>query len=214
MVAAGCLMRQCWPSCGAARRLTWSIGCGEGRFCRLAQAEGLTTTGIDPTPALLDHARDLDPDGTYLRASAEALPLPDESCDLAVFYLTLIDIPDARRALAEATRILRPGAHLLIANLSSFMTAANHDGFSRRPDHSADIHFRNYLKEQVYETAWRGIRIQNWHRPTAFYMRALPENGLTLTHFDEPASTCPDPDQQARYNHVAYFTLMEWQKPA
>ena len=165
------------------------IGCSEGRFCRLAQAEGLTTTGIDPTPDLLDHASNLAPDGTYLRASAEALPLPDESCDLAVFYLTLIDIPDARRALAEDTRILRTAAHLLIANLSSFMTAANHDGFSRRPDHSADIHFRNYLKEQVYETAWRGIRLQNWHRPTAFYMRALLENGLTLTHFDEPAST-------------------------
>ena len=37
------------------------VGCGEGRFCRMLKAAGVTATGIDPTQALLDVARRRDP---------------------------------------------------------------------------------------------------------------------------------------------------------
>ncbi len=189
------------------------IGCGEGRFCRMARDRGVKTTGIDPTEALLEQARALDPGGSYHKAVAEKLPLPEHSTDLVVFYLTFIDIPDIASAISEATRVLRPGGRILIANLSSFITAAQHDGWTRHEDGSGSVHFRKYLEESVYWTHWRGIRIQNWHRPTAFYMRLLLDAGLHLTHFDEPPSTHPDDEIRKRYNNVAYFTLMEWQKP-
>ncbi|MEO0603052.1 MAG: class I SAM-dependent methyltransferase, partial [Myxococcota bacterium] len=45
------------------------IGCGEGRFCRMMQAKGLTTIGIDPTEDLIEAARSRDPAGTYQIAS-------------------------------------------------------------------------------------------------------------------------------------------------
>lgn len=189
------------------------IGCGEGRFCRLAQAEGLATIGIDPTEALLARARAADPEGDYRRARAEALPLPDASTDLAVFYLTFIDIPDIQSAIAEATRILRPGGRLLAANLAGFMTAARHDGWQRQSDNSALLHLKGYLEEDSYWTQWRGIRIRNWHRPPSFYFKALLGAGLTLTHYDEPRSTHPDPARAAFHDEVAWLTLMEWQKP-
>ena len=32
------------------------LGCGEGRFCRLAAALGARVVGIDPTAALIAHA--------------------------------------------------------------------------------------------------------------------------------------------------------------
>jgi 2-polyprenyl-3-methyl-5-hydroxy-6-metoxy-1,4-benzoquinol methylase len=38
------------------------VGCGEGRFCRMLQAAGISTVGIDPTEELLHQARRPRPD--------------------------------------------------------------------------------------------------------------------------------------------------------
>ncbi len=196
----------------AAPQNMLDIGCGEGRFCRKMHPLGIAPTGIDPTPEFIAHAQNCDPEGRYIKAEAEDLPFADASFDIAVFYLTLIDIPDFRTAIQEATRVLRPGGRILVANLAGFITAARHDGWERAETGSR-VHLTGYLKEDVYWTHWRGIRIQNWHRPPRDYMQAFLAEGLTLTQYDEPASTHPDPKIKARYDDVAYFTLMEWQKP-
>lgn len=59
---------------------------------------------------------------------------------------------------------------------------------------------------------WRGIRIQNWHRPLSTYMSLLLGHGLTLRHFAEPAPYGGEPDKADRYRRVPYFLIMEWQK--
>ncbi len=190
------------------------VGCGEGRFCRMARNAGLQTLGIDPTSALLEQARALDPVGTYLSAFGENLPLPDASTDLVVFYLSLIDIPDFPAAIAEAKRVLRPGGHILMGNLSGFFTAARQTGWTVTKTNTADIHLRGYLENDVYWAEWNGIRVHNWHRPLTAYFQAFLNEGLILTHFDEPPSTHPDAAIRDQYNNTAYLMLSEWQKPA
>ena len=44
--------------------------------------------------------------------------------DAAACYLSLIDIPYLDAALARIVAAIRPGGHLLIANLSAFNIAA------------------------------------------------------------------------------------------
>ena len=48
-----------------------------------------------------------------VRATAEALPLPNDSFDTAVVTLCLCTIPDPGAALGELSRVLRPGGTLL-----------------------------------------------------------------------------------------------------
>lgn len=189
------------------------VGCGEGRFCRMLEAEGIRATGVDPTPALVDEARRRHPDGDYLLGRAESLAFADDSFDLVVSYLSLIDIPDVESAIREMTRVLRPGGSLLIANLTGFTSATPQGGWLRDPDGQARFVLDRYLEERADWAAWSGIRILNWHRPLSRYMSLLLAQGLELRHFDEPAPQGGDPERRARYLRVPYFLVMEWQKP-
>ncbi len=158
------------------------VGCGEGRFCRIMQAEGVETVGIDPTEALLERARALDPGGEYRLATAATLDVPAGSFDLVVSYLTLIDIPDLGAAIPKMVGALRPGGTLLIANLTSFNTAGMPGGWSE-----GRFCIDRYLEERASWVSWRGIRVQNWHRPLSAYMEPLLRSGMLLRHFAEPA---------------------------
>jgi SAM-dependent methyltransferase len=190
------------------------IGCGEGRFCRMLRQQGIKAIGIDPTVSLLEEARRRDPDGDYVIGRAECLDFEDGRFDLVVSYLTLVDIPDFRSAIAEMARVLRPGGSLLIANMTSFVSACVADGWVR-DESGRRLHYKvdRYLDEFPQWLEWDGIRIENWHRPLSAYMGALLENGLVLRFFDEPEPTSGDPGRAATYRRAPWFLVMEWIKP-
>ncbi|MFK4601985.1 SAM-dependent methyltransferase [Bradyrhizobium diazoefficiens] len=177
------------------------------------QRAGIRTTGIDPTEALLARARELDPRGDYRLGRAETMDI-DACFDLVVSYLSLIDIPDLGTAIAKMVGALRPGGTLLIANLTSFNTAGQPDGWAR--DRKGEMRFAidHYMDERPIWLSWRGIRLQNWHRPLGTYMTLLLDHGLQLRLFVEPEPTSGDPRRNDLHRRVPYFHMMEWQKPA
>lgn len=189
------------------------VGCGEGRFCRMLAQRGIAVTGIDPTAALIAEARRRHPQGDYHVAAAETMTLPESAYDLAVCYLSLIDMPDLDAALVRIVSAIRPGGHLLIANLTSFNTAAVHLGWVKLLLGEPSFPIDHYLDERARRTAWRGIDILNHHRPMKRYMQALLGHGLVLTHFDEPPATGGPPDKRDRYNRVPNFLIMTWKRP-
>lgn len=180
----------------------------------MLRAEGVSTTGIDPTEPLIEQARRLDPSGDYQVSRAEALEFADSSFDLAVAYLSLIDVPDLSLALREAYRVLENDGRFLIANLQGFNTASVHQGWTREPDGSRRFCIDHYLQERALWVEWQGIRIQNWHRPMQAYMRGLLDAGFELEHFSEPALYGVDDDKADRYRRVPNFLIMEWRKAA
>jgi 2-polyprenyl-3-methyl-5-hydroxy-6-metoxy-1,4-benzoquinol methylase len=189
------------------------VGCGEGRFCRMLRSCDIRAVGIDPTEALIGHARQSDPSGDYMLGRAEELAFANGTFDLVVCYLTLVNVADISKALEEITRVLRPRGTLLIANLNSFVTAAFPRGWVEAPDGTHRFCIDRYSDAHAEWVSWSGIRVLNWHRPLETYMSLLLEQGLQLTFFSEPLPIDGDPARCELSRRVPYFLVMEWQKP-
>jgi len=93
------------------------IGCGEGQMARALAKLGADVSGYDPfiegtEPAVHGAGR-----FRLVRASADAIPEPDQSADLVLFIFSLHHVPGTKLqgALAEARRILRPSGRLYVA---------------------------------------------------------------------------------------------------
>jgi ubiquinone/menaquinone biosynthesis C-methylase UbiE len=75
-------------------------------------------TGIELSPEMLaiahGRAQELGRDADLRLGDAQALEFPDASFDTVACTLALCTIPDPRRAVAEARRVLRPGGRLLL----------------------------------------------------------------------------------------------------
>lgn len=198
-----------------APRDVLDLGCGEGRFARLMAAEGMAVTGVDPTAAFVAEACRRSNGPRFVQGRAEAIPLADDTVDLVVAYLCLIDIPDLDTAFDEIARVLRPGGRLLVANLSSFATAMPQGEFAngwRRQQRDAPGAFTcdDYHATRSYWIGWRGIRVRNWHRPLQEYLTPLLRRGLSLTHFEEPVPVGGPPELVDYYSRSPMFVVMEW----
>jgi ubiquinone/menaquinone biosynthesis C-methylase UbiE len=102
---------------GAAEGRVLEIGVGSGMNLPLYGERVTHVIGLDPSPKLLsmteDAANTIGRTIELLQASAEAIPLDDDSVDTVVTTWTLCTIPEVTRALAEMRRVLRPTGHLV-----------------------------------------------------------------------------------------------------
>jgi SAM-dependent methyltransferase len=193
------------------------VGCGEGRFSRILTKRGAACTGIDPTETLLRAARDRGGIAPF-RGVAEALPFAPATFDLAVTYITLVDIEHYREAISEMARVLRPGGRLLAANIGFVSASQEENGGWVRNEQGERLFvpIDHYAEESSDVFEWKGIRLRNYHRPLSGYMSAYLGAGLLLREFLEP--TPPEefrsvPEFSGAFR-VPWFTVMLWQKPA
>jgi SAM-dependent methyltransferase len=93
------------------------LACGTGAVTRIVAARcgAGRVTGVDITEAMLDVARTLVPDVTFLQGAFAALPVADGSADVVLCQQGLQFAPDRAAAVAEMARVLRPGGRIAVA---------------------------------------------------------------------------------------------------
>jgi ubiquinone/menaquinone biosynthesis C-methylase UbiE len=128
-------------------------------------------TGIELSPKMLEIARqraaDLGREADFRQGDAQALDFPDESFDTVVCTFALCTIPDERKAVAEAHRVLRPGGRFVLIEhvrspvrvvraveraIEPLMVRFEGDHLTREPmDHLEPVGFR---VEQLERSKW------------------------------------------------------------
>ncbi|MBK1673371.1 phosphatidylethanolamine N-methyltransferase [Ectothiorhodospira shaposhnikovii] len=131
------------PSAGVRQHSLERLGNVEGRSILLVGVgtgldfpflpQGAHYTGVDLTPAMLkkatERAQSLNLGIELHEGNAMALPYEDAQFDVVVMHNILAVVPNAGKALTEATRVLKPGGRILI--LDKFLKPGESAPFRR-----------------------------------------------------------------------------------
>ena len=102
---------------GAAEGRVLEIGAGSGLNLQLYGSQVREILALEPDQKLMqmakENAKGIQRPIKFIEASAEEMPVDDNSVDTVVTTWTLCSIPDAIHALREARRVLKPGGRLL-----------------------------------------------------------------------------------------------------
>lgn len=177
------------------------LGCGEGRFSRILTQRGAVVTGVDLCRPLIQFAEDHRVSNeVYLIGDMEGLnEVPNDEFDLAVSYVTLVDVPDMRSAVSEAFRVLRRGGRFVVCNLHPMVSA--NPGWIKQGNRQ--IH---YPVDRYFDEGERNIsRLEdmpwtNFHRTLSTQFHTFLGVGFTVEDIREPKPTA---EQAARYPVVS-----------
>jgi len=115
-----------WTHLGDPDGVVLDLACGTGRYTRrLADRFGTARViGLDISPAMLRQARTESPDLTFVRGSAQSLPVYSGALSAVVSFGALHLFPDPAGALAEVGRVLAPGGRFVCLTAYSPDTGA------------------------------------------------------------------------------------------
>lgn len=171
----------------APGRLTLDLGCGEGRVTRDLRALGHRVIGVDVAPSMVGAAREADPEGEYVEADVAHLPFEDEVADLAVAFMTLMDMDNMPGAVAEIARVLEPRAPFVAAVVHPINSAGRfvpRQGGEDAPfvigSYRGQRRYSDYLERAGYEMTFESI-----HYTLEDYSQALEAAGFLIEQLRE-----------------------------
>lgn len=181
------------------------LGCGTAYVSAWFARHGARPVGVDVTPAQLETARRLQAETglefPLVEASAEAVPLPDASFDLAVSEYGASIWCDPKLWVAEAARLLRPGGRLIFVCNSPLSIVCSPD--------EGPIEER-LLRPQfgMYRFDWPGDgEGVNFHLAHGEWISVLRANGFDLERLVELQAPA-----DARDHEYYDFVPAEWAK--
>jgi SAM-dependent methyltransferase len=148
----------------------FEAGCGTGLLLREAAAVGRSAVGLDLSRGMLGPARARGLN--VVQGSLTDVPLPSASFDLVYSMKVLAHVPPIQQAIAELSRLVRPGGHLLLEFYNPYSLrylAKRLGGPGRIADGTTekDVFTRydtaakaqSYLPADVEVVGWRGVRV-------------------------------------------------------
>jgi ubiquinone/menaquinone biosynthesis C-methylase UbiE len=157
-------------------------GCGTGLLLRETAGFARSAVGLDLSRGMLSSARQRGL--RVVQGSLTDVPLPTASVDLVYSMKVLAHVPPIRQAVAELSRVVRPGGHLLLefynpwslrylakrlggpAQIASGTT--DHDVFTR---YDTATQASGYLGADLEVVGIRGVRVVT---PTSTVFRMPP----------------------------------------
>ena len=183
------------------------VGCGTGFFTILLAKEGHQVTGIDLTPDMITHAKELaeeeKADCRFMVMDAEAPDFPDEEFDVIVSRNLTWTLPDAEHAYQEWFRVLKPGGVMI--NLDANYGAADFADTADLPENHAHHQIQDELMQEC-EDIKRQLPISSFLRP-AWDLETLRRTGVEEFSFDLGISKRIYTEKDEFYNPTPMFLI-------
>ena len=158
------------------------LGCGTAYVSAWLVRRGARPVGVDVTPAQLETARQLQAEHglgfPLVEASAEDVPLPDASFDLAISEYGAIIWCDPELWIPEAHRLLRPGGRLWFLRGSTIAMLC-------MPDDGPAVTTLQRPQRGLGRLEWPGEVGVEWHPPTGELFGLLRHTGFDVVELRE-----------------------------
>ena len=179
------------------------LGSGTAYFSAWLAKRGARPVGVDPTPAQLATARRLQGETgiefPLVEAPAEAVPLPDDSFDLAVSEYGASLWAEPERWVAEARRLLRVGGRLVFLTNSVLVVLCSPD------EGAAEERLLRPQFEGLYRMEWPGETGVEYHPTHGEWIQLLRRHGFDVEVLHELRA----PHDRATHTYYDYVTV-EW----
>jgi ubiquinone/menaquinone biosynthesis C-methylase UbiE len=199
------------------------VGCGEGGYTRMFASKGAYVTGIDGSDRLIEIAkRRAEKENLsivyHVTNSNSLSEIADETFDVVLAAMSLMDVEDYCGAIAEIYRVLRIGGEFLMSITHPCFTGRG-SGWRKNADGVADHYvIDNYVIRETWEefiTDKFARPVLFRHMPLADFISPLLELGFKLALLEEPTPT-PEQIQQSgrlkRLNRIPLFLFLKWVK--
>jgi SAM-dependent methyltransferase len=179
------------------------LGCGTAYISAWLAKNGARPVGVDVTPAQLATARRCQEETgivfPLVEASAEDVPLPSESFDLAVSEYGASIWCDPHKWIPEAHRLLRPGGRLWFLRNSTISILCAPDEADGKPTEALHRPQRGLGRLQ-----WPGEGVE-WQLPHGELVKVIRASGFELTDLIELYA----PDDAEDHPYYVAFSA-EW----
>jgi ubiquinone/menaquinone biosynthesis C-methylase UbiE len=178
------------------------LACGNGYLSRRFARQGAMVTGVDSNEPLIERIRERESQEklgiTYHFADAAHLDmLTDDTFDVVICNMALMDIENAAGAIQEVARVLRPAGRFVATLSHPCFDKVKTSGWEIEhiyPDTTIWRKMSYYREITSEEMPWMNVEGQTiWtaahHRPLSWYFRTLRDAGLVVASFEEPAPT-------------------------
>jgi ubiquinone/menaquinone biosynthesis C-methylase UbiE len=173
------------------------VACGEGYVSRfLAQAGAGEVVGVDISAALIETAeqRNSHKNLSYQVDNAHHLStLADDSFDIAVSQMAMMDIPDPRAMFRSVKRVLKPGGVFVFSLLhpcfeAPYLLPDEEPFLADEEGNWMAVVVRWYGREGHWQSGGDGVRghMGAYHRMMSTYINDLITAGFRLEKLEEP----------------------------
>ncbi len=182
------------------RKKVLDLGCGNGYLSRRLAHQGADVTGVDASPRMVANARAHGTVGVkYLCSDASNLKgVSGGIFDVVFANMSLMDMPDAEKAVGEAARVLKRGGRFVASIPHPCFEVMSNSGWgaekSFRDPRTVYRKVRGYREPFHEKVRWNigdgaVSHTIGYHRPLNWYARVLRSKGMAITALEEPQPT-------------------------
>jgi len=171
------------------------LGCGEGGYSRELSRKGALVTAVDCAENAIKYCISVAEEeqlkiAYYVRNSCDLYDITDDSFDIVLASMMLMDCEDFEGTVKEIARVLKPSGKLFASVCHPCFHVSGGIG---RQDKGIDkkVVVSNYYKPTEWEAPIsRGnVKVIWRHRTIEDYVKMFIKCGLTITDLNEPIPT-------------------------
>lgn len=173
------------------------LGCGEGGYSRELAQRKADVVAIDCSKCSIDYCTEQAKQNGlsiqhFLRNSNDLYGIEDNSFDIVLCSMMLMDCEDFEGTIREVVRVLKPSGRLFASVLHPCFDGNHQEGIGRQGEGiNRQVVIKNYFSPAQWEAPLpNGKTAVLWrHRTLEDYVKVFVKCGLTIVDLNEPRPT-------------------------